>query len=264
MRHTRFSFPFLICTAIIAVVPLFGDVKLMVRDGRPIVDGVYVNGAGPYRFLLDTGANVNLIETGLARKIGMNATFRVDLASAAGKVPTAGSDGNQVALDSVKAENQKFLFSRLDAIHASSPEVQGVLGQWFLHQFDYLLDVRGKRLVFGKQDRSGTRASIQMANARPVMSTSLGALALDSGANRLVLFNAPQSSPSEIGFMRTVAGSQAARLVSSSLSIEGRKFWSGDAVAIASQTEPGVDGLLPVSLFKTIYFCNSEGYVVFE
>jgi hypothetical protein len=25
-----------------------------------------------------------------------------------------------------------------------------------------------------------------------------------------------------------------------------------------------VDGLLPLSLFKAIYFCNSEGYVVFE
>ena len=31
-----------------------------------------------------------------------------------------------------------------------------------------------------------------------------------------------------------------------------------------SQTEPGVDGLLPLVFFKVIYVCNSEGYAVFE
>jgi hypothetical protein len=35
-------------------------------------------------------------------------------------------------------------------------------------------------------------------------------------------------------------------------------------VAIPNRSEPGVDGLMPLSSFKTIYECNSEGYVVFE
>src|SRR5579862_8304020 len=77
MRRTNHTIQILICSLILGVGPLLGGVKLQVREGRPIVDGVYVNGHGPYRFLLDTGANVNLIETGLARKIGMNATFQV-------------------------------------------------------------------------------------------------------------------------------------------------------------------------------------------
>ena len=41
---------------------------MRVRDGRPIVDGVYVNGHGPYRFLVDTGTMRNLIDADLARK----------------------------------------------------------------------------------------------------------------------------------------------------------------------------------------------------
>lgn len=265
MRPTNHTTQILICFLIIAAGPLYAEVIMQVRDGRPVVDGVFVNGHGPYRFLVDTGSNVNLIETGIARKIGMNATFQVDLASSAGKVATSGSDGNQVVLDSVKADGQKFLFSGLEAIHGSSPDVQGVLGEWFLAQFDYTLDLRGKRVEFGKQDRKGTRTRFDMINARPVISTSLGALALDSGANRVVLFGARAGGDrGDTGFIKTVAGSQAVHVVSSNLSIEGRRVWHGDAVAMPSRTEPGVNGLLPPCLFKVIYVCNSEDYVVFE
>jgi hypothetical protein len=81
MTGTNHTLHMLIGSFIIFVGPLWGDVKLQAREGRPIVDGVFVNGHGPYRFLLDTGSNVNLIETDLARKIGMKATLHVELAS---------------------------------------------------------------------------------------------------------------------------------------------------------------------------------------
>lgn len=266
MRHTNRSIQILICSLIIGVSPLACGVKLQVRDGRPIVDGVYVNGHGPYRFLLDTGANVNLIEAGLARKIGMNATFQVALASVARNTQTLASDGNEVVLDSVKAGRQEFLFSGLEAIRETSPDIQGVLGQWFLFQFDYLLDLHGKRLQFGKQDRNGVRTPFEIINARPVISTSLGDLALDSGAGQLVLYGVkPDVGTGLKGELRTLAGSQQIGMVSSKpLAINGRKIRSGDAVAIPTRPEPGVDGLLPLGLFRTIYVCNSEGYVVFE
>jgi hypothetical protein len=265
MRRTHHNTQILICSLIIAAGPLFAEVKMQVRDGRPVVDGVFVNGHGPYRFLVDTGSNVNLIETGIARKISMNATFQMDLASSASKTQTSGGDGNEVALGSIKANGQKFLFSGLEAIHATSRDIQGVLGQWFLAQFDYTLDLRDKRIEFGKHDRSGTRTPFEMINARPVISTSLGALVLDSGANRVVLFSAQVGGDrGDTGFMKTLAGSQAVRIVSTRLSIEGWSVWHGDAVAMPSRTEPGVDGLLPLGLFKVIYVCNSESYVVFE
>jgi hypothetical protein len=266
MRSANSTFPILICSFIISAIPLFGGLKVDVRDGRPVVDGVYVNGHGPYRFLVDTGSNVNLIETGLARKIGMDATFQVELGSAAGKVPASGSDRNEVVLDSAKADEQKFVFSGLDVIHHSSPDVQGVLGEWFLCHFDYKLDLRGKRLEFGKQMTNGTRSTFKVVNARPVISTSLGDLALDSAAVRLTLFGVrPAVSSSFSSELRTVAGSQQVGTVSGKpLVIEGRKISHGDAVAIPIRPEAGVDGLLPLSLFKTIYVCNSEGYVVIE
>jgi hypothetical protein len=266
MPRAKQSFQIVICSLIITTGSLLGAVKLQVRDGRPIVDGIYVNGRGPYRFLIDTGSNINLIETGLAKKIEMKATFDIDLGSAAGKISASGSDGNEVVLDSVSASGQKFLFSGLEAIHKASPDVQGVLGQWFLSRCDYLLDLKGKRLEFGKQELDGARITFKVVNARPVVSTSLGDLALDSGAARLILFGIrPDSGAVFRSELHTVAGSQQAGAVSGThLLIEGRKIWDGDAVAIANRSEPGVDGLLPLGLFKRVYVSNSEGFVILE
>ena len=264
MRHTKHATQILICSLIIAAGPLFGEVNMQVRNGRPIVDGVYVNGHGPYRFLLDTGANVNLIETAIAGKIGMNATFQVDLASVASKTASQGSDGNQVVLDPVKAESQKFLFSPLEAIHDTSPDIQGVLGQWFLSQFDYTLDLRGQHLEFGRQHLDGTRAPFRMLNGRTSISTNLGDLILDSGVARLVRFGVVSNRVDNAAYMRTIAGSQLVGMVFSRLSIQGQDIWSGDVLTMPSRSEPGVDGLMPLSLFKAIYVCNSEGYVVFK
>jgi hypothetical protein len=239
---------------------------MQVRDGHPIVDGVYVNGHGPYRFLVDTGTNVDLIETGLAQAVGLKPTFRSELDSSMGVTVVPGADGIEVVLDSARAVEQKFLFLDLDAIHHRWPDVRGVLGQWFLAQFDYLFDLRGKQLVFGKQDRRGTRVPFRAINGRLVFSTSLGGLVLDSGADRLVLFGVqPDGGPGGGGELRTVAGSRQIGMVASKpLVIAGQRIWRGDAVAIPSRTETGVDGLLPLGLFKAIYVCNSEGYAVFE
>ena len=239
---------------------------MQIRDGRPVVDGVYVNGHGPYRFLVDTGTNVNLIEVRLARKIGINVSFQAELASASVRTQASGSDGNEVSLDDTKAGGQKFLFSDLDSIHDQSPDIQGVLGEWFLSQFDYTLDVEHRRLRFGQEASVGTMIPFQMINARPVVATSLGNLVLDFGNNHLVLFGILGDSSADSGFaLRTVSGLRTVGKVSGKpLIIQGRTVWNGEAVAIPDRPEPGVDGLMPLSLFRQIYVCNSGGYITFR
>jgi hypothetical protein len=264
MRFPDLTRSALIWCLIIAATHAFGSVKLLVRDGRPIVDGVYVNGFGPYRFLLDTGANINLIESGLARKIGMTATFQVTLASAASSTSTPGSDGNEVTLDTAEAASQKFLFSSLDAIHNSSPDVRGVLGQWFLAQFDYTLNLKGRELQFGTRDIAGPRIPFRRVNGRPVVTTSLGDLALDSGQSQMVLFGIqPTNDPAYE--LHTVAGSQTVgKTYGKPLLIGGHKISDGEAIAIPNRPEPGVDGLLPLGLFQSIYNKNSGSYLILD
>jgi hypothetical protein len=188
------------------------------------------------------------------------------MSSSTGVVEVTGGEGIEVALDNAKVGDQEFLFLAVDAIRGRWPEIQGVLGQRFLSRFDYTLDLRHNRLEFGRQDPEGTRTPFEMVNAEPVVSTSLGNLVLDSGARQLVLFGVrPDTACGLQGELRTATGSLSIGLVSSKpLIIEGRKVWRGEAVAVPNRIEPRVDGLLPLSIFKSIYFCNSHGYVVFE
>jgi hypothetical protein len=263
MAHETRKLPLLICSLIIAASPLFGGVKLHVEEGRPVVDGVYVNGHGPYRFLVDTGTNVNLIETDLARKLGLKVSSAVEFASASRTTSTPQSDGNEVALEVAKAGDQRFLLTGLEAVHRLDPDIRGVLGQWFLVRFDYTLDLKAKRFEFGKQEPIGPRTSFTLVNGRLLVPTSLGGLVLDSGAGRLVLFGAESDRGTDSRVL-TFNGSGATGLTSRKLEIAGRKVWQGDVITMRSQTEDGVAGLLPLNVFKSVYVSNSEGYVVFE
>jgi hypothetical protein len=208
-------------------------------DGRPLVDGVYVNGHGPYRFLVNTATTSNHIEPGLAQAIGLRATFRTELASAVGVVTALGSDGVELALGEQRADRQEFLFAGMDVVHKLSRDIQGILGQAFLSRFDYRLDLRGKRLEFGAQNLNGRRARFRNVNGRPTVRTN-------------------------VALMQTLAGSQMGGLVNSVLSIEGRSVWRGEAVTVPGQSEPGVAGLMPVSLFRGVYVSDSENYLVFD
>jgi hypothetical protein len=247
----------------IAAYPLAGAVKLEVREGRPFVSGVFVNGHGPYRFLIDTGANMNLIESDLAEKIGMDATFADVVESSLGGRSMPGSDGNVIELAHVRAENQRFQFSTLDSLHTVWPDVKGILGQAFLACFDYTMDLRHKTLQFGKQERAGKRTPFRLLEGRTMLTTSLGDLVVDSGAGRLLLFGVTPGDGDQMP-MLTMTGSQNVGTVARKLLIEGRDVWRGDAIALPNRPEPGIAGLMPISFFKSVYVCNSEGYVVLE
>jgi hypothetical protein len=86
---------------------------------------------------------------------------------------------------------------------------------------------------------------------------------LDSGAGRLVLFGV-ESERGIDGRVMGLTGSGAVGSAARKLVIGERKVWQGDAVTMSSGTEPGVAGLLPVSLFKSVHISNSGGYVVLE
>lgn len=152
----------------------------------------------------------------------------------------------------------------MEAVHKLSPDIQGVLGQVFLSQFDYLLDVRGGRMEFGRRDvdGKGARAGFHIVQGRPVVDTNLGPLVLDSGAHLMVRFGVEANQAT--AQMVTMSGTTEVGMVFSKLAIGDRTLWRGDAVAVPHTAEAGAAGLLPVGIFKTVYICNSERYVVLD
>ena len=244
---------------IVSVTPVFADAKIRVVAGLPVAPGVFVNGHGPYSFLVDTGANVNLIEPALAAKSGVRFTAQTEVASAVGKLTVLQSDDNEITLDSVSAANQRFVLHDLKPLQSLDPNICGILGQWFLAQFDYTLDLRGKSLIFGRfAVPAVSPIPFNLVNGRMVISTNLGALALDSGAHNLILYNVKAVQGGEI---RTLTGSKTVGSVIRDVIIAGEKIWHGDAVTLQNNTEPGVDGILPLNIFRKVYVCNSQKYL---
>jgi hypothetical protein len=252
-----------ICSLLVAAGPLLGSVKLEVREGCPIVDGVYVNGHGPYRFLLDTGTQLNHLDPKLAKSIGLKGSLRVEVISSFAVAQAPAAEGIEIALESVKAGGQKMVFSDLAVVHRLGFDIKGVLGQEFLSRFDYLLDLRAKRIEFSKQDRAGTRAEFQTIHGQPAVLTSLGRLLLDSGTAWVVLFGV-EAAPGTNDILTLAGSSKAGSVPRKPLIIEGRTIRYDELVAVPGGNEAGVAGLLPVSLFKSVYICNSEGYVVLD
>jgi len=258
------------CALLLAAGPLLGAdaagrVTVRFIDGRPVVDGVFVSGHGPYRFLVDTATTSNHIEPALARSIGLKATFRSELTTSLSVLPVLGCDGIEVALGPARADGQTFLLAGMETVHRLSANIQGILGQNFLSRFDYLLDVHGSRLEFGASaaNAKGMRVQFRSQNGRAVVATSLGELAVDSGVNQVMLFGV--AAKEMVARLFTLAGSGDVGMVSGRrLQIQGRTFWWGEAVAVPNPAETEIAGLLPVSVFRRVYISNSDGYVIFE
>lgn len=236
-------------------------IRLRILGGRPVADGVFVNGNGPYRFLLDTGAQSNQIDAVIAGKIGLTPTFRVDLATTSGVTRVGGSRVREVTLGSLRASDQEFLFTALDGVRELSADIQGVLGEEFLSRFDYRLDLRAKTLDFGAVEPDGERIPTEQVAGRPALATNFGRLVLDSGSDTLVLFHNGGAGPALPGI--SAASGFAAAGSGLWLRIGGRSYRPGRAVA-ASNPEAAEDGLLPLSLFKAVYISNSGHYIVCE
>ena len=248
--------------------PAQASIPLKVMTGKPVVNGVFLNGRGPYRFLLDTGSQSNQVDSGLARKLGLAPTLTLDLKTPSGESTVDGGRLNKVTLGPMEASDQEFLFTRFDNLSTLSPDIRGILGQEFLANFDYTLDFQHHRLIFGDQpfgepSAPGVQTGFRLIFGRMAIPTSLGDLVLDSGAELLFLFR--KSSRPVSG---QVMGATGARVP---VSFEtAPEFRIGDRSYRPSKAEyravPAAEeaGLLPANLFHAIFICNSKQYVVLK
>lgn len=236
---------------------------LQLIRGHPVVDGVYINGHGPYRFLVDTGSQPNEVDLKLARSIGLQPDYQVEVVTPAGSTFVHAGRGMEVTLGSVRAGNEEFLYTDLRGVRQLSANIQGVLGEEFLARFDYLLDLKNHQLDIGGLEPEGIRVKFRTIDGRPSLFTSLGWLVLDSGADHLVLFG---GKPAQITHLLwTASGSMGADLSRpKSLVIETQTIARTEAVVVPRQNGNQADGLLPGRLFRSIYVSNSKGYATLD
>jgi predicted aspartyl protease len=259
-------------------------VNFKLLEGYMIVIPVTVNGAGPYEFLLDTGTNTTLVSMEFASSMRLRPIDRIELVTVAGSQIIPRAWLQSVAVGAKSATELEALISDLREARAVKPGICGVLGQNFLSRFSYLINYRERRIEFEDEDEMekslrGARLPIEWNEGRALITPDGKArlrLVLDSGAPAVILFNAG-ARVAELNWeprdqrqlrLNSSAGACIARQRRlREFSVGGAEFH--DLLVTHCEAKDGCegraeDGLLPTSLFQSIYFNHRKNFVIFN
>ena len=236
-------------------------------QGGILVD-VMLNGQGPFRMLLDTGATHSAVTAGVVDAIGARTVAQTNVISPAGSAlrPIVAIDSLaigpievDVILPSVAPERS------FDA----KGQIKGLIGQDVLAGLRYTLDFTRRVIEWHDEapQKRGTRLGLTFEHGRFLVTLPQGRTTLrfvpDSGAGGVVLFDArcrrrlPSITTGETVELSTGAGSQTASIVRiPALRIGGRTLRNIRAVAVGGdEPHPAAgDGLLPLHLFERVTF----------
>ncbi|MGA2538714.1 MAG: retropepsin-like aspartic protease, partial [Terracidiphilus sp.] len=105
-----------------------------------IILPVSVNHSGPYNFLLDTGTQITMVDPSLAAELHLATQGEAVVASVGTHASASYSELDTLEAGSHAVSNQKVLVYDLNNLQATGLDIQGVLGEDFLEQFDMLID----------------------------------------------------------------------------------------------------------------------------
>jgi hypothetical protein len=239
------------------------SVKLLIVSGKPVVDQIYLDGHGPYRFLLDLGSQTNQLEPELARKVGLLWKPEVVLYTPSGPSAVQAGEIGKVRLGGLETFNQEFLIAHCGDLTNLAAPIQGILGQEFLSHFDYLLDLKNKRLTVEDAPTTGTRISIHLIYGRMALPTSVGNLVLDSGAEMLFLFK-ESDQPKNTRLMSATGVTTAISVTAAPAIMIAGRVYHPERVAFQSVAGAEEAGLLPINLFHSVFISNSQKFVVLD
>jgi predicted aspartyl protease len=292
-KSSDFSIRIAWCGLLVFIVLLAGNptfarsiIKFEYRSSDLIIVPVFLNGQGPYDFMLDTGASTTLVQLELGRELGMHAMDRILLTSPIRSQVGLRSSLRKVTLGTQSVEDLDVLLTDLREIRLLHSRIRGVLGQNFLSQFNYLLNNRTRQIVFEdghelEEQLLGTHLWIELNNGRSLIRiTSLfsgkGILQfiLDSGASTPLVFekaawkrglNITREENLRAQIATFAGRALARRGTIDSLHIGTHTLLNLPVIMISPRTandERTEDGLLPTRLFNSIYFNNRERFVI--
>jgi len=101
---------------------------------------VSINHAGPFSFLLDTGTQMTMVDPSLAAALHLETTGHAEVASVGMQASASFAQVDLVEAGSHSVANQEVLVYDLANLQTTGLNIQGVLGEDFLEQFDMLID----------------------------------------------------------------------------------------------------------------------------
>ncbi len=261
--------------------------KIRLNDLFMIIVPVSINGSGPYDFMLDTGSSKTIVDSKLAEEIGLPVLGEKNVVGALASAHMSVVCVNSLSVAGALVHGGEIFSS--DRPSTVFGKVRGVLGEDFLRNFDVLIDYRHQSLRLEiplgpmAQTATGEHLPLQLTGTyhgepthnRLVISGRMRefgdatlSLVLDSGANQLTLFQynlgpgASQAEPIRAGsFNQWVAPSSSIRRVRS-LNLGSNSIPDLTAIAFSRRADVDSDGLIPTSLFHSIFISSRGGFVI--
>jgi Aspartyl protease len=280
------SAAFLVLGAIIFSPSLSADssVKLRTVAGGYLLVPVTLNGAGPFEFLLDTGATTTMIKPALARRLELPLGERESIASTTSKNVAEWSRLESLTIGSTTIVAPDVLVAPLGAVGGLGARVQGVLGNDVLGRNSFLLSYAKERLEIDGDGSlaarvSGTHTPLHQTHGRLALEAEVPgvlrplSLVLDSGCLSVFLFEkAPGDLGAALGANRGVLAVHTATGVRGlptgelrGLRLAGSALGSLQALIVrdpAALEGREEDGLLPTSLFREFWFDHEGSFLI--
>ncbi|HYI97476.1 MAG TPA: retropepsin-like aspartic protease [Bryobacteraceae bacterium] len=230
-----------------------------VKEHAIVIDNVFLNDKGPFRMLIDTGAQSTSVLPATAERANIRPRFRIEHVTASGSRVTPGGFVS-IRAGSSQEDEVETIICELPAI-ASLIAIDGVLGQSWLQRFNYSIDYEAGAFTIGPAVPPGVRLSFDRLQGRIAIPVQVDGrrqiLVVDSGTPTLVLFDG--GSVGQPVMIRTNNGSLQVRQHLVRVEIAGMP--ARKVKAIRADTDFG-PGLMPLRMFSSIYVNNRENYVV--
>ena len=268
-------------------------IRILPLEPAQIAVPVDINGHGPFKFLLDTGSQLTVVEPSLADQLELPGAGSIGIVSVAGRSTAALAEVDRMAVGSSEIRQPQVAVLDLAAIQKVNPLVRGILGLDFLAHFDLLIDQPHMLLCFDQSGRMRhelrgeqipvlrssaapaalsytepvlIEAHLQGSNSRPAV------LKLDCGGNVPLLFEEKERSRRKPERIREGSAlGQLAALPFRDLSprnvmIGTRRLRRVTFLTPASAgiARSGEDGLLPITLFKRVFISSRDRFVIFD
>ena len=276
------------CPGNVASVPL----RLINR--HQMIVAVSVNHSGPYNFLLDTGSQITMVDTSLAASLHLATQGTAEVVSVGMHASASFARLDLLETGSHSLANQKVLVYDLKNLQATGLDIQGVLGEDFLEQFDMLIDNAHRLLCLDeagtmRTEVKGSHVALEIPASttndvtlpKPLIVVTLLSdgrrpirLKLDSGTNISFLYNTDEYMA--LGLFRGASlqgGASGSQRTFMALPPQNVRIGSVEIQKVPFTTLVGAqkdsrtsnfDGLLTMGLFRQVFIDHADHFAVLQ
>jgi predicted aspartyl protease len=253
------------------------------HDTRAVV-AVKVNGAGPYDFMVDTGATITVVDTDLVDQLKLPIEGTGTIHSFAAASTVWRSTAREIMVGDLTVKNVAIVSMKNPLLGSERPSIRGILGENFLHHFDLLIDNQHRRVTLDIGNelaaslhgehlviRSTPTLAEQGEYLRPRLSVRIKDMGdtnvlLDSGANELIVFHwgNPLADESIGNDVKALNGKVRCSARLSTMYFSAHTFKDVEFAACVSVTvQPGSqEGILPTAIFRQVFISHAASYVI--